>query len=113
MTKELSYLLLTAPCLLLLQYTVAVEELIFTTISGVIAVNAVGFVLIPHWTAVLYIFPVIIMLYFNLLGKCNYVVHRLLSNEDVCLTSMTLASLSKCQGRCKSVVFISMPSPTF
>lgn len=51
------------------QYTVAVDELVFTTISGVIAVNAVGFLLIPHWTAVLYIFPVIIMLYFNLLGK--------------------------------------------
>ncbi|CAB9518965.1 Pick C1-like protein 1 [Seminavis robusta] len=49
-------------------YTVSVDELIFTTISGVVAVNVIGFLLIPHWTATAFIFPIIIMLYFNLLG---------------------------------------------
>jgi len=47
---------------------VAVDELVFTTISGVIAVNLVGFLLIPHWTAVIFVFPIIIVLYFFLLG---------------------------------------------
>jgi hypothetical protein len=54
--------------LLVLQYTVAVDELIFTTIWGVVAVCVVGFLMIPHWTAVLFVGPLIIMLYFYLLG---------------------------------------------
>lgn len=50
-------------------YTVAVQELIMTTISGVLAVCGIGFLLVPHWTAVFFICPTIIMLYFDLLGK--------------------------------------------
>lgn len=46
----------------------AVHELISNTISGIIAVTIVGFVLIPHWSATFFVFPIIIMLYFNLLG---------------------------------------------
>ena len=49
-------------------YKVAIQELVFTTIWGVVAVCAVGFVIIPHWTAVLFVGPLIVMLYFNLLG---------------------------------------------
>ena len=33
-----------------------------------VAVCAVGFIIMPHWTAVLYVGPLIVMLYFNLLG---------------------------------------------
>ena len=50
------------------QYTVAVEELIFNTIWGVLAVCIIGFLLIPHWTAVFYVGPLMVMLYFYLLG---------------------------------------------
>ena len=50
------------------QYTIAVDELIITTIVGVIAVCFVGFIIIPHWTAVFFVGPTIVMLYFNLLG---------------------------------------------
>jgi Niemann-Pick C1 protein len=45
---------------------------VFTTISGVIAVCVIGFVLIPHWSATLFILPIIIMLYFNLLGTLQF-----------------------------------------
>jgi tryptophan-rich sensory protein len=52
---------------------VAVNELISTTISGVVAVNVIGFLMMPHWTAVGFIFPIIIILYFYLLGESSYV----------------------------------------
>ena len=50
-------------------YAVAVEELIFTTISGVAAVAGIGFIFFPHWKAIFFVFPLISMLYINLLGK--------------------------------------------
>ena len=50
-------------------YAVAVEELIFTTISGVAAVTGVGFFFFPHWMAVFFTFPLIAMLYIDLLGE--------------------------------------------
>ena len=55
-------------------YAAAVEELIFTTISGVVAVAGVGFIFFPHWMAIFFVFPLISMLYVNLLGKvfCRY-----------------------------------------
>lgn len=49
-------------------YSVAVQELIFTTIIGVVAVTVVSLLLIPHWTAAFYVFPLISMLYVDLLG---------------------------------------------
>lgn len=53
-------------------YAVAVEELVATTVFGVLAVCAVGFVVIPHWTAVCFVGPLIIMLYFDLLGVMQF-----------------------------------------
>lgn len=58
-------------------YAVAVDELIFTTISGIIAVCLVGFVLIEHRSATAFVFPMILLLYVDLLGKsvrCRSVV---------------------------------------
>lgn len=49
-------------------YTVAVEELIFTTLSGIVAVCLVGFVLIEHRSATAFVFPMILILYVDLLG---------------------------------------------
>jgi predicted RND superfamily exporter protein len=50
-------------------YAQAVEELLFTISTGIIAVTAVTFVLIPHYTAVFFVAPGIIILYCNFLGK--------------------------------------------
>lgn len=49
-------------------YAVAIQELVLTTIMGVVSVCLVGFVVIPHWTAVCFVGPLIIMLYFDMLG---------------------------------------------
>ena len=35
-------------------YTVAVQELVFTMITGVAAVTLVAFLMMPHWTAALH-----------------------------------------------------------
>ena len=35
---------------------------------GVLAVNVIAVLFIPHWTAVLFIFPFISLLYINMLG---------------------------------------------
>lgn len=56
----------------------AVQELIFTIASGVIALTIIAFVLIPHWTAVLFVTPMILMLYTNFLGK-SFVCKALLA----------------------------------
>ena len=50
-------------------YAVAVNELIFTTVSGIIAVCFVGFVLIEHRSATMFVLPMILLLYVDLLGK--------------------------------------------
>ena len=47
----------------------AVDELIFTTVSGIIAVCLVGFVLIEHRSATAFVLPMILLLYVDLLGK--------------------------------------------
>ena len=49
-------------------YHQVIYELIFDTIMGIIAVNAITIIFIPHWTAVLVVFPFISILYVNLLG---------------------------------------------
>jgi len=51
-------------------YTTVVEELRLSTFIGIVSVSLVGLVLIPHWTAVLFITPMIISLYVCMLGKC-------------------------------------------
>ena len=53
-------------------YSVAIDELIFTTISGVLAVTFVAFLLIPHWTASLFVFPMMVILYVDLLGTLQF-----------------------------------------
>jgi len=52
-------------------YSVSVHELIYTTISGVVAVGVVTLLMVPHWSAVVFVTPLIIILYFMLLGKNN------------------------------------------
>lgn len=49
-------------------YNVVVEELIFTTVMGVVSVSVLAFILIPHWSAVLFVFPFISFLYIDMLG---------------------------------------------
>ena len=49
-------------------YNVVVKELIFTTVTGVITVSIIGLIFIPHWTAILYVFPFITFLYIDMLG---------------------------------------------
>ena len=49
-------------------YNAIVGEWIFTTITGVVAVTAIGFICIPHWTAVMFVFPLIAILYIDLIG---------------------------------------------
>ncbi|CAB9500204.1 Pick C1-like protein 1 [Seminavis robusta] len=53
-------------------YTVVVAELQFTTISGVIAITAIGFLLIPHWSATMFVTPLIMVLYVDLLGTIQF-----------------------------------------
>jgi Niemann-Pick C1 protein len=49
-------------------YSVAVDELIFSTIIGVVAVTAVATILIPHWSAGLFTLPLVCILYIDMLG---------------------------------------------
>jgi len=50
-------------------YDAIVRELILTTIVGVVAVTAVIFLAVPHWTASLFVLPMIGILYVDLVGK--------------------------------------------
>jgi Patched family len=52
-------------------YAQSVKELMSTIVSGVLAVTLVCFVLIPHWTALFFVCPGIIILYVNFLGQWN------------------------------------------
>ena len=52
-------------------YTLATEELRTTTLSGIVTVSAIGFLLIPHWSAIFFVAPLIVILYVDLLGKPN------------------------------------------
>jgi hypothetical protein len=55
-------------------YSVVVGELISTTISGIIAVVLVGFILIEHWTATVFVLPMTLVLYIDLLGERALIV---------------------------------------
>ena len=50
-------------------YSTVLEELTFSTFIGIVSVSLVAFFLIPHWTAVLFITPMIVSLYTGMLGK--------------------------------------------
>lgn len=55
------------------QYYDAIKsELIFSTISGVVALSLIGFVLMPHWSASFYLVPLIVMLYMDVMGKFGF-----------------------------------------
>merc|ERR1712003_131820 len=49
-------------------YADAVDEIIVTALIGVIAVSVVALVLVPHWTATVFVFPLLCVLYIDLLG---------------------------------------------
>jgi Niemann-Pick C1 protein len=53
-------------------YSVCAQEITLTTIVGVVAVTGVAFLLIPHWTAALFILPLICILYIDLLGAMQW-----------------------------------------
>ncbi|CAB9506450.1 Pick C1-like protein 1 [Seminavis robusta] len=53
-------------------YSVVVKELTFTTVSGIVAVTVIAFILIPHWSAALFVFPLMCMLYIDLLGILQF-----------------------------------------
>jgi Niemann-Pick C1 protein len=49
-------------------YTECPHELILTTILGISAVSLISMIFIPHWSAVLFVTPIISILYVDLLG---------------------------------------------
>jgi len=53
-------------------YAVSADEIVFTTISGVCAVTGVALLLVPHWTAAFLVFPLICVLYIDLLGFMQF-----------------------------------------
>lgn len=53
-------------------YKEVLSELSQSTIIGVIAVCVVGLLLIPHWSAVLFVAPMIVCLYIDMLGYISY-----------------------------------------
>lgn len=53
-------------------YAVSVDELIFTTIVGVACVSVVALLFIPHWTATLFVLPMICILYVDVLGVMQW-----------------------------------------
>lgn len=67
-------------------YSVAVKELIYTTIAGVVAVALVAFFLMPHRTAVFFVFPMILMLYIDLLGTLQLAGLHINAVTYVCMT---------------------------
>ena len=53
-------------------YAVSVDELILTTVLGVVAVTGVALVFVPHWTGALFVLPMICLLYIDLLGVMQW-----------------------------------------
>ena len=50
----------------------SVSELILTTILGVTSVTGIALVFVPHWTAALFVLPLISLLYVDLLGVIQW-----------------------------------------
>jgi len=67
-------------------YTIAVNELVYTTIWGIVAVAIVSFFLMPHWSAVFFVFPTICILYVDLLGTLQFAGLHINAVTYVCLT---------------------------
>lgn len=53
-------------------FAVAEWELMLTTVVGIIAVTLVSLVFIPHWSAPMFVFPLICILYIDLLGVLQW-----------------------------------------
>lgn len=53
-------------------YARSVDELIFTTIMGLVSVTFLSLALIPHWTAAVFVLPILILLYVDLLGVLGW-----------------------------------------
>jgi Niemann-Pick C1 protein len=53
-------------------YAAEKGEIVFTTAIGVAAVTGVTLFLVPHWTAALFVFPLISVLYVDLLGVMQW-----------------------------------------
>lgn len=53
-------------------YSVAVDELILSTILGVVAVSVLSTIFMPHWTAFFFVAPLICVLYVDLLGVLQF-----------------------------------------
>jgi len=49
-------------------YDIAVQELVFNTVSGIVAVTVVAILVMPHWSAVAFVLPLIIIVYVDMLG---------------------------------------------
>jgi len=53
-------------------YAVSADEIMLTTLTSIAAVTAVTLLLVPHWTAALFVFPLISVLYIDLLGVMQW-----------------------------------------
>lgn len=53
-------------------FATVINELMINTILCVAVVSIIAFVMVPHWSAVCYACPLLIMLYFNLMGTMQY-----------------------------------------
>jgi len=53
-------------------FSVHVNELISSTVQAIIAVTVVGFIFLPHWSAVFFIFTLMVILYVDLLGTIRF-----------------------------------------
>jgi Niemann-Pick C1 protein len=53
-------------------YAASVDEVIFTTVMGISAVTVLTLLFVPHWTAALFILPIICVLYVDLLGVMQW-----------------------------------------
>ena len=72
-------------------YTVAVDELVFTIIAGVVAVTLVAVIFIPHWTAAFIVLPLIIVLYVDLLGTIRFFGLQINGLTYVCVVVRTIS----------------------
>ena len=66
-------------------YGAITRELIFSTIAGVVAVGLIGFLLIPHWSAICFLLPLIIILYLDVMGTIQLMGLYVDSMTFVCI----------------------------
>jgi predicted RND superfamily exporter protein len=79
-------------------YAMMVDELVLNTILTILAVCTIIFMFLPHWTATLFLTPIISMCYIDLIGMCFWVI-----KIYVCPAS-TLTLVCACDQRLHSMV---------